>query len=164
MSLQVTTFHPTLHSTLSPLQSQLPGALHASGSSPLFSIHHDMHITLMCKYKAPNSKESIVKRLHFLVPLHFSEVDPVVSPSWSPSLPIFKLTLCIASASPGWSLIVSLLIPNFSIPMVIARLITHYLSTHLPHILLQLPAILRLPCTLCPKGSSCSLSWMINTI
>ena len=89
-------------------------ALRASGSSPLFGVRHDMHIALMCKYEAPNSNESILERLHFSVPLHFSEVDPVVSPSCSPSLPIFESTLCIASEPLGQPGMVPQSLPAYS--------------------------------------------------
>ena len=65
-------------------------------------------------------------------------------------------------ASPRWSLILSLLIPNFSTLTVTARLITLYPCTHLPHVLLPFPVILRLPRAPYLKGSSCSLSWTNN--
>lgn len=78
-------------------------ALRASGTSPLFGVRHEMHIAVTCKYDAPNSSEPITERLHFSVPLHFSEITSVAtSPSRSPSLslPTSESTSSIASSEP----------------------------------------------------------------
>lgn len=76
-------------------------ALRASGSSPLFGVHHDMHIAVTCKYDAPNSNEPIIGKLYFSVPLHFSEITPMVSlPGCSTSRPTSVSTSYIASSEP----------------------------------------------------------------
>lgn len=60
--------------------------LRPSGNSPLFSVHHDVHVALICAYDIPGAEKPATERLHFSLPLHFVHVTPT-PPSRSPSPP-----------------------------------------------------------------------------
>lgn len=56
-----------------------PRTRHISEDSPLFTVHHMMHIALQCAYKHPDG-EILYERLHFSLPMRHVRVHaPVVS-------------------------------------------------------------------------------------
>lgn len=67
--------------TAAPLapSSRLPKtrARRASARSPLFSVRHEAHFSLMCTYDVPGAASAqVAERLHFTLPLEFVHVTP----------------------------------------------------------------------------------------
>jgi len=77
--------------------------LRVSCDSPLFSVRHEVHVTLTCAYDVPESSEPATERLNFSVPLHLVDVMPAqISRSASPSssLTISDSSSYISSTEP----------------------------------------------------------------
>ena len=77
--------------------------LRVSGTSPLFAVHHEVHVALTCMYDFPENSEPVTERLYFSVPVNFVHVMPAPlsrSASPSPSLRTSDSSSSISSAEP----------------------------------------------------------------
>ncbi|EGN95559.1 hypothetical protein SERLA73DRAFT_154934 [Serpula lacrymans var. lacrymans S7.3] len=54
---------------------------HASTSSPLFTVKHQMHVALRCTYDMPDGQGPVSERLQFTLPMSFVRVAPSPRPA-----------------------------------------------------------------------------------